>query len=225
MTTTLNLSPTDSLNIISLKQNHKKQNKAIMKNIIKNGLLLICLVLGTQLSAQYYPDIEYKKGDIEVAAGIGLMNTFIDKNTEAALPPVSITLGYRVKKTISVGTYLGYSKTNYTPPVENIQGKPDARPSFTNNYFQVGFRGQGHYSQDRLDFYGGAMIAYNFSVNDFENLGASNRLEGIVAEKFKDQVTFSGHIGMKYLLSEHVGIYGEVGYGVSIFNFGITTRL
>jgi len=194
-----------------------------MKNIIKTGLLLFSLVLGTQLSAQYYPDIEYKKGDVEVALGVGLMNTFIDKNTEAPIPPVSLTLGYRLKESISIGTYLGYSRTSYTPPQDKDIQEPNV-PSFTNNYFQIGLRGQGHYTEGRLDFYGGAMVGYNFSVNNFDNLGASNRLEGIVAEKFKDLVTFSGHIGMKYLISEHVGIYGEVGYGVSIFNFGITTR-
>ncbi len=106
---------------------------------------------------------------LKVALGIGLMNTFVDKNTEAPLPPLSLTIGYRIKKTISIGTYLGYSKTNYVAPEYDGRDNPDL-PSVTNNYFQIGLRGGGHFTQDRLDFYGGAMIGYNFSINKSDNL-------------------------------------------------------
>ncbi len=194
-----------------------------MKNIIISALTLIFLSTTTMLTAQYYPDIEFKKGDIEIAAGVGLMNTFIDKNTEAPIPPLSITLGYRLKKTISVGAYMGYSKTVYTPPPYDGRDDPELA-QLTNNYFQLGLRGQGHYTMDRLDFYGGAMIGYNFSNNESSNLEPGERIEGIRVEDNPSIVIFSGHIGMKYLVSEHIGIYGEVGYGVSIFNVGVTTR-
>ncbi len=194
-----------------------------MKNILIFGLTVICISFSTILSAQYYPDIEYKKGDVELAVGVGLMNTFIDKNTEAPIPPLSVTIGYRLKDNISVGTYLGYSRTNYVaPPFEGRGNQPDIE--FTNNYFQIGVRGQGHYTEGRLDFYGGAMVGYNFSINDFSNLPPDQRLEGIKANQHDDIFIFSGHIGMKYLVSEHIGFYGEVGYGVSIFNIGLTTR-
>lgn len=193
-----------------------------MKNIIiATGLILMSLLLSTQINAQNYPDIEFKKGDIELSVGVGLMNTFIDKNTTAPMPPVSLHLGYRIKKTISIGTYLGYSRTKYDPPIKDID-LPNL-PSLTNNYFQAGLRGNAHFTEGRVDFYGGAMIGYNFSINDFDNLEAG-RLEGVRADAYSDIVVFSGHIGMKYLITEHVGIYGEVGYGVSVFNFGVTTR-
>ena len=194
-----------------------------MKNILVSTLTLVFLSITTLTTAQYYPDIEYKKGDVEVALGIGLMNTFIDKNTEAPIPPISLTIGYRLKKTISVGTYLGYSRTNYVAPPHEGRGNP-ALPQLTNNYFQVGVRGQGHYTQDRLDFYGGAMVGYNFSINESDNLSPDERLENVKVDDFNDIVIFSGHIGMKYLITEHLGIYGEVGYGVSIFNVGVTSR-
>lgn len=198
------------------------QKRTHMKNIILISLTLICLACTTNLSAQYYPDIEFKKGDLELDLGFGLMNTFIDKNTKAAMPPLSMRFSYRVKKTISIGTYVGYSRTNYVAP-QDLTDNPKI-PEMTNNHFQVGVRGQGHFVQDRFDFYGGAMLGYNFSINSFDNLGADDRLEGIVAEKFSDKVIFSGFIGGKYLLTEHVGLFGEVGYGVSIFNLGVTTR-
>ena len=197
-----------------------------MKNILFSTLTLTLtfLFITTLSTAQYYPDIEYKKGDVEVALGVGLMNTFIDKNTEAPLPPVSLTIGYRLKKTISVGTYLGYSRTNYVAPASDHIDDPVSSAELTNNYFQIGVRGQGHYSQDRMDFYGGAMVGYNFSINESANLSTDSRLENVKVEDYDDIVIFSGHVGVKYLLTEHLGIYGEVGYGVSIFNVGLTTR-
>ena len=196
-----------------------------MKNIIFSTLTLTFLFITNLATAQYSPDIEYKKGDVEVALGIGLMNTFIDKNTEAPIPPLSLTIGYRIQKSISVGTYLGYSRTNYVAPLpEDGTDVPAVKPSVTNNYFQIGVRGEGHYTQDRLDFYGGAMVGYNFSINESDNLSPDERLENVKVDDFADIVIFSGHIGMKYLLTEHLGIYGEVGYGVSIFNIGVTTR-
>ena len=67
------------------------------------------------------------------------------------------------------------------------------------------------------------MIGYNFSFIDSENI-PGGRLENIEVEEYSDQITWSGHVGAKYLLTSHVGIFGEVGYGVSIVNLGITTR-
>ena len=195
-----------------------------MKNIILSTLAIVFISITTNISAQNNSDIEYKKGDVEVALGMGLMNTFVDKNTKAAIPPVSLTIGYRLSKTISLGTYMGYSRTNYVAPPQDDTDVPAVTPEMTNNYFQIGLRGQGHYSEDRLDFYGGAMIGYNFSINESNNLSEDGRLENIKVDDFSDIVVFSGHIGMKYLLTEHFGIYGEVGYGVSIFNIGLTTR-
>ncbi|MFT5166640.1 MAG: hypothetical protein ACI8P3_001872 [Saprospiraceae bacterium] len=195
-----------------------------MKNIIISTLTLVFLAITTITYAQDKPDIGYKKGDIEVALGVGLMNTFIDKNTKAPIPPLSLTIGYRIQEAISIGTYLGYSKTNYVAPPQDGTDIPTEIPEMTNNYFQIGIRGGGHYTQDRLDFYGGAMIGYNFSINKSDNLSEGGVLENAIVDDYSDIVIFSGHIGLKYLLSEHFGIYGEVGYGVSIFNVGVTTR-
>ncbi len=195
-----------------------------MKNIILSSLTLLFLAItATTISAQYYPDIEFKKGDKELDFGFGLMNTFIDKNTEAAMPPLSMRFSYRIKKTVSVGTYLGYSRTNYVAPPNDGRDNPEP-PELTNNHFQIGLRGQGHFVQDRLDFYGGAMIGYNFSINESANLSPDKRVQGVVVEDFADKIVFSGFVGGKYLLTEHFGIFGEVGYGVSIFNIGITSR-
>lgn len=194
-----------------------------MRYIFLSTLTLTLLSLTQFLSAQSDTDIQFKKGDIEIAAGIGLMNTFVAKNTRAVMPPVSLTMGYRLKDNISIGTYMGYSKTNYVAPNEPAFDDP-APPELTNNYFQFGLRGQGHFLRNRMDFYGGAMIGYNFSINNYSNLPPDGRLENLIVEDYSDAVVFSGHIGIKYLLTEHFGVYGEIGYGASLINLGLTTR-
>lgn len=195
-----------------------------MKNLLFASLSLFLLVaISTTSFAQAGSDIGFKKGDIEVSAAVGLMNTFVDKNTTAPLPPLSLNVSYRLKETLSIGTYMGYSRTVYNGGTINDNDDPVV-PELTNNYFQLGLRFGGHFTQGRVDFYGGAMVGYNFSINESDNLETGGRLEGIVVDDYADIVIFSGHIGAKYLFSEHLGIFGEVGYGVSLINVGVTTR-
>ena len=195
-----------------------------MKNLIQYSFgFLLCLAISTTTFAQSGSDIGYKKGDVEISAGVGLMNTFVDKNTTAPIPPLSLNVSYRLKETLSIGTYMGYSRPVYNGGAINDNDDPFV-PELTNNYFQLGLRFGGHFTQGRVDFYGGAMVGYNFSINESDNLDAGGRLEGIVVDDYADIVIFSGHIGAKYLMTEHFGIFGEVGYGVSLVNFGVTTR-
>ena len=67
------------------------------------------------------------------------------------------------------------------------------------------------------------MIGYNFSFVETKNL-PDGRIENIQVADYSDLVTWSGHVGMKYLITERFGIFGEVGYGISIVNLGFTGR-
>ncbi len=193
-------------------------------NLLLPGFTLILLFLmNTNLSAQYYENIEFKKGDVEAQVGVGLMSTFVGKNTNTTILPLSLSVNYRLQKHLSIGAYLGYSQTEYVAPEEDGEKLPGMTPELVNNYFLTGLRFQGHFSRDRFDFYGGGMIGYNFSVNESENL-TDGRLQNIRVEDYADAWTWSGYIGAKYLLTKHFGVFGEVGYGASLFTIGINTR-
>jgi len=194
---------------------------------IKTIFLALVFLLGvaSTASAQCYPETKFKKGDIEVDIGVGLINTFIDQNTEAPIPPLSLNVHYRFKKTLSLGVHLGYSKTNYSPDI-NLEDDPAPIPEVTNNYFLAGLRFDGHFSRDRFDFYGGAMLGYNFSINQFNGLATDRRLGNIVVDEYADIFIFSGHIGAKYLIIRNFGIFGEIGGGrASIISVGLTTKI
>ncbi len=193
--------------------------------------IIICLFIfslsSISLSAQHYgkiEKIEFEKGDLDISLGIGLMPTFIDKNTDAAIPPLSMTLTYRLKKNIAIASYFGYSITDYVMPADD-KNELENEYSLRNNFYVAGLRGEGHFVRDRMDFYGGGMIAYSFSKKNNVHLDDTGRIENIIVDSFSDQVTWSGLVGVKYLVSPKIGIYGEVCYGVSLFNAGVTFKL
>lgn len=190
-------------------------------------LICICIFCFTSLSlsAQYYEKIGFEKGDVDLSLGIGLMPTFIDKNTRPAMPPVSMILTYRPKKHLAVSSYIGYSATDYKMSEADKSSETSVPLSLRNNFFVTGLRGEGHFIRDRVDFYGGGMIAYCFSINNNAQTDHNGRIENIRVESFSDQIVWSGLVGVKYLLSPKIGIYGEICYGVSLFNAGVTFKL
>ena len=185
-------------------------------------LLLLCFLSSINLRAQTVEDFEYEGGEWEINAGIGLMSTFISRNTKSKVPPLSMVLNYRVKKHFSVGAYFGFSSTLYDPqePPKDVVGE---LPYLRNDFFLAGLRVQGHYNSGRADFYGGAMLGYNFSKIDSNIENPAHRPENIEIEE-KSLVTYSGFIGLKYFVTPKVGLYGEIGYGASLINLGASYR-
>ena len=202
-----------------------------MKNLIKLFLLSITLMLFIVESsnAQNYgrqKDLDFKAGQFELQAGIGLLSTFVSTNAKTKTPPVNVVLNYRVKDFFSVGAYFGYSTTAYSGNAKDIHGNPVKEDQFKlrNEFYLTGLRFQGHYSQGQVDFYGGAMLGYNFSRIDTNIEEVKDRPEGVLVEE-GDLVTYSGYIGLKYITPSKLGFYGEVGYGASLVTVGLTYRL
>lgn len=180
------------------------------------------LLFNQSVNAQNYgrqDDLSFKAGQVELQAGIGLLSTFVSVNAKTKTPPVNLILNYRVKDFFSVGAYFGYSSTVYKDDaVKNDEFK------LKNNFYLTGLRVQGHYTQGQIDFYGGAMLGYNFSRIDTNIEDVKNRPEGVLIEE-GDLITYSGYIGLKYITPSKLGFYGEVGYGASIVSIGLTYRL
>ncbi len=197
------------------------------------ALILLILSCSQTLDAQCYSHkkkpIGYKQGEISLNAGIGLLPTFRGKHLSVPVLPLSTILTYRLKKNVTAGFYLGYSLTeaHLVKEEQNTlnaeRSKPDEK-TVRNNFYIAGLRLEGHYIHDRVDFYGGAMLAYNFSDID-SNLSKYQEYTNIRVENYADAITWSGHIGLKYLLTKNIGIFGEIGYGVSVFVFGTSFKL
>ena len=184
-------------------------------------LLAACFVVSSVDAQKRAPEFGFDKGDFEISAGIGLVPTFVNIDANVKIPPLSMVLSYRLKKHLSLGAYFGHSSTTQTQildPDKNIEG------FIQNDFYTVGLRFEGHHQRDRMDFYGGAMIAYNFS-NITTDASNPVRLDNHELEDGADLFTYSGFIGVKYLATERLGIFGEVGYGVSLVNLGVSYKL
>ncbi len=106
---------------------------------------------------------------------------------------------------------------------------------YTYNYDQrwsntiIGLRGSWHlndwHGSDRFDVYGGIMIGYN--IGSYRD--KSTRTYNGTTEPYTDNywynlsfVTYSTYIGGRYLFTDRVGAYLELGYGVAYLNLGAT---
>lgn len=198
-----------------------------MKNLIPSIIIALFLITGINTTyAQRYSKVnyEYQPGDFELQAGIGLVSTFVSPNAKTRIPPVSIVLNYRVKQHFSLGAYFGYSSTGYTA-LDEKKNEASEKLYLVNNFYLTGLRAEGHWNKDRVDFYGGAMLGYNFSKIDTNITDPLSRPEGITIEDKSNLMTYSGYMGIRYAASEQLGFYGELGYGASLVNLGLSFRL
>lgn len=195
-----------------------------MKNPIVILIALCLTFVSTQSFAQNVTteEVEFKKGDIELSVGVGLLPTFNAKSVTTKVLPVNFMLNYRLNQNVSIGGYFAYSSTEWKP-----QPTADEVPDdyLINNVYIAGIRAEGHFNKERVDFYGGAMLGATKSYNDTNILPTDPQPEDIQIDyNPKAKFTYSGYLGMKYMMTKHLGLYGEIGYGASLVTVGITTK-
>ncbi|MFK7807044.1 MAG: hypothetical protein AB8F74_04500 [Saprospiraceae bacterium] len=198
-----------------------------MKNLLPIITLCLALFMTQTISAQNVTkeEVEFKKGDVEFSAGVGLLPTFISKNSRARIIPLSVMANYRIKQFISVGAYAGYSSTNGYQSEENIADEiPMETAVVRNDFYMVGGRLEGHFNRERIDFYGGAMVSYQ--ISDVQKLDPDvNSVEGIIIrEGVSGSWKYSGYVGLKYMMTKHFGLFGEIGYAASLVTVGLTSK-
>jgi hypothetical protein len=197
-----------------------------MKNILFVLIALFSLTF-TSVNAQ---NKVYKKGGFNASAGIGLLPTYFADNAQVDVLPVNIRVGYNIADHFNVNLYTGYSAST-SRAVKDFNG--DMR-TYENKFLMIGLRTELHAARtDKFDIYGGFMFGYNksfvtetiFENGDFENPSDAPSNEPTTFKPASDKVLFSGFIGATYFVSPKLGIFGEVGYGVSLVNLGVSFKL
>ncbi|TAK35258.1 MAG: hypothetical protein EPO28_15050 [Saprospiraceae bacterium] len=163
------------------------------------------------------------KGNTDFTLGIGIMSSsaFLE-DARTILPPLTLHVHRHIGQNFSLG--LSYSQSSYqSQPVIVSDGLAQ---KVTNRSQQLGLKGAFHYNQlEHLDFYGGFLLAVNnskFSVN-YGNFDYLETHMNIHPEA--DKVTYTGFVGAEYVFSNRVLAFSEVGFGSSIFTFGVGYRL
>lgn len=193
---------------------------------MKNNKLFLALMIflfGSQLlMAQKFTPITYKKGDLSFNAGVGFLPTASSANVNAKIPPLSLSANYRVSKNASVGAFAAFASTSFRSDLPKHAVIPRSSDS---QQFMVGARGSVHYDLNKTTFYGGLMLGYNQErmVTDIpESMEDEIPVFPVVT---KGKAIYTAFIGTQHMLTKSLGLYGEVGYGISIFNLGLSFKL
>jgi hypothetical protein len=186
-------------------------------NLKKKLLLLFNLLSITIASAQF------EKGDMVANFGIGVGGYYAMGNGYSTkIPPIELSGEYFIMENISVGGFIGGSKSELEV---KVPGHNDYE-TFSYSYFNIGTIGNYHFlNQEKLDFYAGARLGYvglklkydedEFN-SDFDIDGLGARSSGVLA---------GAHVGGRYFFTDQFAANAELGYGIAILKIGISYKI
>ncbi len=167
----------------------------------------------------------FAKGDKVLNLGIGIGSTlYYGSYYTTQIPPISASLEYGVLDNlfdvdglnVGVGGYFGFSRSQYK---YSYDGLTDWGWNYTN--IIIGGRGVLHYEfSEKFDTYTGLLLGPNIVISkefgthyeDYTDTAASSGL------------AYSYFIGARYYLSDKFALMGELGYGISYLNLGVSLK-
>ena len=194
---------------------------------MKNNKLffaLTLLFLGSHfLSAQHYDAPLFLKGEFTLSAGVGVLPNINSRNIHSTLPPLSLNLDYRIAKRATIGAFASYAETSFQSDLPIHAVIP--RSSESKQYL-FGVRAAAHYDVNKTDFYGGFLLGYNYEETVTNILNPIPNDEVPEKPVFNNgKVIYTAFLGINQRLTNNLGVFGEVGYGISIFKFGLSWTL
>ena len=179
-----------------------------MKKLMLFSLtFLFCLAFQT-MNAQ---------GRFDVNFGVGLLPTFAKDNGKTKLLPLTLNAHYKITPNFSLGAFAGHSVTETNR--EFIQD--GELTQWKNRFTAVGIRAAAH--TDKLykwDIYGGMVLSYNYSNIEVIEGNMDILADHMGIKEKSGKFSASAFLGARYELTEHVGLFGELGFGISILTLG-----
>lgn len=159
----------------------------------------------------------------EAGIGIGPVPTFFKDRPHSVSVPVIVYADYRFSKLLSMGVFAGRSVA------EAIRESPASGilMNYENRYNFAGARFAVHTDPHRFyrwEVYGGMNAFFARSKVTGVPVDKAIRLAGGPDIKYKRQLSACGFLGARYALTKQLGVWGELGYGISIVNAGIGYR-
>ena len=181
------------------------------------GCSLFCLI-ATQVAAQIPT---FTRGDNVAGLGLGVGGTLYADLFSGYKQTPYFLLNYEhciidnlwdERSSIGVGGQMGYASAKW----ENSGGAYGWKRSD----FNIGVRGSLHYTfVDKLDTYAGILFSYN--IVSYKYWGTS----GIETRSNPDNIMIpTVFAGARYYLADSFAVFAELGYGVSIFSFGVSFK-
>ena len=181
------------------------------------------LFLTCQLAtAQQFDKPHFLKGELTLSAGVGLLPTFNSPTVSSEIPPLSLNLDYRIAKSASIGAFAAYGTTSFQSDLPDHAVIPRSSES---TQYMFGVRAAAHHSVHKTDFYGGLMLGYNLEET-VTNISQPQNDEVPRDPVIKNgKVIYTAFVGLNQRLTDRLGVFGEVGYGISILKFGVSLKL
>lgn len=185
-------------------------------------LTFLCALLSVSvLSAQ-------SSNKITISTGIGLAPVYHGKNANTDLPALSLNITYQISETFALGAYTGYAASTSSERIfsDGLTSKMENKTT--------AFAIRGEFKRDltdKFELYGGLMLGYKaFQLKEIDTkTGLAVEREPGAPTPYnpnppKGDVLYSGFFGAKYYFKDHVGAFGEIGYGLSLFTVGTSFR-
>ena len=166
----------------------------------------------------------FKKGDLDINAGLGLGYSYGFYSGSSAWPTLyaSVEKGFfQIKDigVISIGGLLAYEHIS----VSDLD--------YSWNDFYIGARAAFHFSQikvENLDLYAGISTGlrfYSYPVYNYV-ITSTYPYYDYTYENETHTTTFGGMFaGAKYFFTNNFGAFGELGYDVTYLKLGVTFKL
>jgi hypothetical protein len=191
----------------------------------RTGSILAIALMALASAAQ----AQFEEGDNVLGAGIGIGGAYSNigfSSNVSQTPAISLHFDHGMGELgpgqWGLGGYLGYKHISYS---ERYYTYWTYDYSWT--YFILGVRGSWHYNDwhtDKLDTYGGFMLAYDaVTFKDNTNYGSYSYLN--TYSYGGSYISFTGFLGARYFFNDKIGAYAEQGYGVAALQLGVSVRL
>ena len=183
----------------------------------KNVLLFAVFMMSSSLIFSQ----AFDKSVHGINVGIGLGNTgYIGAGYSGFIPSISasyeygivtIPMGSELTGVVSAGGFLGWSTAKYAWSHWN-----DVHYVYTT--FIFGARGNYHFIfHDKLDTYAGVWLGYRLVNGNWTGSGQTPSDWSAHASS----VSGGAYVGARWLFTDSFGVWAELGYLVSIMNFGV----
>ncbi|MFC4872991.1 hypothetical protein [Negadavirga shengliensis] len=197
-----------------------------MKSFTTNKKILtvaIAIIWGFVLSPLESRSQAFDKGTKVLSAGIGIGSSLGSFSYSSQLPALSVQYEQGVWEVggpgvISLGGYLGYKSYNWRHESTGFTSSASWK------YTIVGLRSAYHYQgleNDNIDVYGGLMLSANILNYTYKDSTGGNMNSG----NFGNTTGFTLYVGGRYYFAPNLGVFSELGYGVSYLNLGLVLKL
>jgi hypothetical protein len=182
-------------------------------------VLLAATLLATKTKAQFF-----EKGTNVISAGVGLGGHYGSYSYASQTPSLSLQYEKGIwdipgPGVISLGGYAGIKG------YKNSSSSGSYHYTEKWNYTVIGVRSAYHYNGiniEKLDVYGGVMLSYNIlSYKYTDNSGGSSTYRG---GSYGSTLGFSAYAGGRYLFTEQLAAFAELGFGVSYLTLGLAYK-